>query len=126
MTEQYQQRNINNPEGARAQANTIAAPNFTLTAADTGKILLFDTSVGGAGTATLPRAAEAGAGAEITIVAVTGGVGPLTIAAIAIAPPDSIEAPAIGAPSNPISADRASRIYRSDGISSWYIVGGVG
>jgi len=126
MTEQYGQRNINNPEGSRTQANTVADPDFILTSSDTGKLVILDTSVGGAGTATLPRADEAGAGAEVTIIAPDGTASPLTVAASAIAPPNSIEGPPIGAPSNPISANNASRIYRSDGDATWYIVGGIG
>ena len=71
MTEQYGQRNINNPEGSRTEANTVADPDFTMTAADTGKMVIFTTTL--VGVATLPNAAEAGAGAQVTIVAATGG-----------------------------------------------------
>ncbi len=120
MTEQYGQRNINNPEGARSVANTVAAPDFALTAADVGKALVLDTTLA-AGIATLPTAAEAGAGAEITVIAATGLTFALTLAAAA---GDQLVAPA-GAPANPAVTDNASFIVRSDGGTSWYIVGGL-
>ena len=44
MTEQYGKRNINNPEGSRTEANTVASPDFTLTAADTGKMVILTTT----------------------------------------------------------------------------------
>ena len=123
MTEQYAQRNINNPEGARTQANTVAAPDFALTPSDVGKVLILDTTLA-AGTATLPRAAEAGAGAEITIIAPAGATNGLTLAVVATGTPDSLIEPA-GAPANPAVTDGASFIVRSDGGSNWFIVGGL-
>ena len=125
MTEQYGQRSINNPEGSRFEANTAASPGFVLTASDTGKLVILDTSLGGPGTAVLPRAAEAGAGAEITIVAPDGAANPLTVAPITAAPPDVLVEPA-SAPSNPTVESNGSIIVRSDGENRWYVVGGIG
>jgi hypothetical protein len=120
MTEQYAQRNINNPEGARSAANSVAEPDFALTAADVGKALVFDTTLA-AGIATLPSATEAGAGAEITLIAATGATFGLTVAAAA---GDQLVAPA-GAPANPAVTDNASFTVRSDGGTNWYITAGL-
>lgn len=122
MTEQYGQRNINNPEGARTEANTAADTDFTLTAADTGKMVILDTTEA-PGTATLPRAAEAGAGAEICIVAPEGVAGALEIAIITALPADILEQPSVPIP-NPLITDNSSIIVRSDGNLTWYVVGG--
>ena len=120
MTEQYGQRNINNPEGARSVANTVAAPDFALTAADVGKALVLDTTLA-AGIATLPLAAEAGAGAEITVIAATAATLGLTLAAD---PADTLIVPG-GSPPVVMVTNNASFIVRSDGGTNWYIVAGL-
>ncbi len=119
MTEQYGQRNINNPEGSRTEANTVADPDFTMTAADTGKMVIFTTTL--VGVATLPNAAEAGAGAQVTIVAATGAAFSLEVIAAA---GDTLVEPA-GTPANPAITSNASFIARSDGDVSWYITAGL-
>ena len=120
MTEQYGQRNINNPEGARSVANSVAEPDFALTAADIGKVLVLDTTLA-AGVATLPSASESGSGAEITVISATGSTNALTLAAAA---GDALLEPA-AAPANPAVTDNASFIVRSDGESNWYVVAGL-
>ena len=126
MTEQYAQRNINNPEGSRNAANTTTETDFTLTPSDTDKVVILDTTEA-AGTATLPRAAAAGAGAEITVIASVGSANPLTLAVITGVPgeDDDVLVTPAGAPANPAVTDNASFIVRSDGNLSWYIVGGL-
>jgi len=124
MTQQYQQRNINNPEGGGTIANTVADPDAELTASDVGKVVRFDTTEA-AGTVTLPRSAEAGDGAEITVIFPVGATGnPGTLAAISSGTPDVLVAPAT-APANPAVSDNASFIVRADGGSNWYIVAGL-
>jgi len=126
MTEQYAQRNINNPEGSRNAANTATETDFTLTPSDVGKTVILDTTEA-AGTATLPRAAAAGAGAEITIIATAGATNGLTVAPITGVPNETDDAIAVvaGAPANPAVTNNASLILRSDGVNTWYPVGGL-
>lgn len=120
MTEQYPQRNINNPEGAETRANAVGDANFRLTAADTGKLLILDTTAV-AGDAQLPLAAEAGGGAEIGIVASAGGTNALTIA---VTGADTLVTPTT-APANPAVSSDATFTLRSDGVSTWYIMNGL-
>jgi len=124
MTEQYLPRNINDPAGANTIANTIAAPNSQLSASDVGKVVYFDTTAV-AGTVTLPRSAEAGPGAEITVVfpaatiVLTG-----TLAVIGTGVADILVTPP-GAPANPATTAGATKIVRADGVLSWNIVSGL-
>ena len=120
MPQQYQQRNINDPEGSNSIANSVATPDAQLTVADVGKVVFFDTTLI-AGTVTLPTSAEAGAGAEITVVMTAGATFAATLAASGA---DSLVAPA-GAPANPAVTDNASFIVRAAGVTSWYVVAGL-
>ena len=118
MTEQYLQRNINNPEGSSTFTNSLLDPNVDLDISAVGTLVLIDTSVA-AGTVTLPSAAESGAGAEITIVATNGATNDLNVAVIA---GDTLT---LGASlSTPLNADGATLICRSDGGTTWYAVAG--
>lgn len=119
MTEQYAKRNINDPAGSRTQANAVGDPDFAITGADVGKLLLLDTTAV-AGAATLPLASSVGAGAEITIVAVAGSTFALTLAANAA---DTLIVPTAG--TNPAASDNASFIVRCDGVDTWYVVAGL-
>jgi len=117
MTEQYLQRNINKPEGSDSFAG-----DTTLDISAVGKLVLVDTSAAAA-TVTLPSAAESGAGAQVTIVATTGATNGLNFAA---APGDSlVGTPPPGGISNPLTKNDASATCRSDGDSTWYVVGGL-
>lgn len=113
MTEQYRQININRT-GGRSVANSVASPNVTINADN--RFIVIDTTLA-AGTATLPLASVAGAGAEITVVASAAATFALTLAA---ASGNTLVAPA-GA-TNPAVTNNASFTVRSDGGDNWYIV----
>ena len=122
MTEQYGQRNINDPAGARAAANIAGAIDIPLTAADVGKVLVLTSTI--IGTVTLPSAVESGAGAEITVVVPTAAAFALTLQAdAALVPAEALVVPAGSAAL--MSTANTSRTVRSDGGTNWYIVSGL-
>ncbi len=120
MTQQYQQRNINNPEGGRTITNSVATPNAALTAADVGKVIRFDTTLA-VGALTLPTAAEAGDGAEITIIKVIDNANALTIAAAA---GDTALGVTVGGVNAAQTIVNSSWVVVSDGTLAWTVVGG--
>ena len=124
MTEQYLQRNINDPEGSLEFSSTALEPVIDLDISAVGKLVLVDTSAAN-GTLTLPSARESGGGATITVVAQTASVNGLLLAPAA---GDVLVVP-VGPPvivTNPISGtDNSSVTCQSDGDSTWYIVDGL-
>ena len=118
MTTQYARQNINEPEGTNAISET-----GSLTAADVGKTVFVD-STAALVTVTLPRSAEAGAGAEIKFVFLTGSLFGVTVAIDGSGTADILVAPA-GAPANPAITDNATKTLVADGASSWYVTDGL-
>lgn len=117
MTEQYQQRNINNPSPARVAASAAAAPNVDFRTDDS--MLLVDSSLAGGGMQVdLPRAAEM-PGAIITIVAVTGATQTVSPAP---ADGDTVVVPSSLIGGLPLSTDQATMMLQSDGVSSWRVL----
>ncbi len=119
MTEQYQQRNINNPEGGRTITNTVAVPNAALTAADVGKVIRFDATAA-VGALTLPSAAEAGDGGRITIIK-TNNANALTIAVVG---GDTALGVTVGGVPAAQTIVNSSWVVMSDGVLAWTVVGG--
>ena len=120
MTQQYQQRNINDPAGGRTITNSVATPNAALTAADVGKVIRFDTTLA-VGALTLPTAAEAGDGARITIIKVIDNALALTIAAAA---GDTALGVTVGGVNAAQTNVNSSWVVMSDGVLAWTVVGG--
>ena len=120
MTQQYQQRNINIPAGGRTITNTIGTPNFALTSADVGKVIRFNATAV-AGNLTLPTAAEAGDGAEITIIKIIDNGNALTIVAAAGDTALGVAAAGVNAAQTIVNS---SWVVVSDGVLAWTIVGG--
>ena len=119
MTQQYQQRNINNPEGGRTITNSVATPNAALTAADVGKVIRFDTTLA-VGALTLPTAAEAGDGGRITIIKINN----LNALTIAVAAGDTALGVTVGGVNAAQTIVNSSWVVVSDGVLAWTVVGG--
>lgn len=108
MTEQYQQREINNSAAPRAIVSTVAVPAGNLGSED--DTVLIDTTAS-VFTATLPAAASA-PGRSITVVNNAAVPLGLTIAVVA---GDAL----LGVITNPIVAAYGSVTVTSDGALSW-------
>ncbi len=119
MTQQYQQRNINDPAGGRTITNSVATPNAALTAADVGKVIRFDTTLA-VGALTLPTAAEAGDGARITIIKINN----LNALTIAVAAGDTALGVTVGGVNAAQTIVNSSWVVMSDGVLAWTVVGG--
>ena len=120
MTEQYGQRNINDPAGATFSTGVVGTP-VQMTASDVGKTVFFDTAAGNCVT-TLPASADAGAGAEIVFVFPDGGAA--NTATVAVVASDTLVLPA-GSPANPAVTANATKTVRADGLLSWFVVSGL-
>ena len=118
MTTQYARNNINENEGSNAISEATE-----LTAADVGKTIFVD-SAAGAMSVTLPRSAEAGAGAEIKFVFLNANVGNVTVAIIGTGTPDVLAIPA-GAPANPAATANATKTLTADGVLGWNVTSGL-
>lgn len=117
MTEQYNQRNINQQGDVVAFTATVATPNVALQASVQ---LAQITTTLAASTVTLPRARDAGQNAEITIVK-TVAANTVTVAAPA---GDTLVAGA--AVVNPLAAIWASITVKADPTNNrWIAVGGT-
>lgn len=108
MTEQYQQREINQSAAPRTIVSTVAAPAGTLLSED--DMVLIDTTAS-IFTATLPTAASA---PGRTIVVVNAAAAPLALT-IAAAAGDAIA----GTATNPIITAFGNITLTSDGVLSW-------
>jgi hypothetical protein len=120
MTTQYGQNNINegNAQG-RTITNTVGTPNATLTSSDVGKVIRFDTTAA-VGTLTLPFAAEAGNGAQITIIKINN-TNALTIG---VGAGDTALGVTVGGVAAAQTIVNSSWVVASDGVLAWTVVGG--
>lgn len=116
MTQQYQQRSINEQGSSIAFVATVAVPDVTLQPAV--QMAIIDETLS-ASVATLPGAAAAGQNAQVTVVNLTGSNG-VTVAAD-VAAGDALLASA--GFSNPVVGTGDTMTFRSDGISRWIAVG---
>jgi len=117
MTEQYLQRNINNPPGSRSIDTDTQLESVT-----DGEIVIVD-ATGGAVVVQLPPAQGVGGGATITIVR----LGPLGINTVTVstATGDTLLVPAGQPIGNVLGTDGGARIFRTDGDSNWSVTGGL-
>lgn len=115
MTEQYNQRNINNQGNAITFTNSVGTPNIALQPAS--QIAMLDSTLS-VMTVTLPDAADAGQNAEVTLVTVAAG---LLITVAASAGDTIVASPAVLLATLGIVIG-ATVTYRSDGVSRWVAV----
>ena len=117
MTEQYNQRNINQQGDTVEFASTVAVPDTALQASV--QIAQIDDTLA-ASIVTLPRAADAGQNAEITVVNSAGANG-VTVAAAA---GDALVAAA--GVTNPITGIWGSLTMKADPANNrWIVTGGT-
>lgn len=114
MTEQYNQRNINNPKTSRTVTPAAGATDVEITPDD--GTLLVDTA-NAAVDVNLPLAANNPG--PFTVIATTAGASG-NAATLAVQAGDTLVVPAGTAAA--MTTDGATRTARSDGTNTWYIV----
>jgi len=115
MTEQYAQRNINNPEGS--SSIVASGPAFeNVSPSEIEKLVTVD-STANALLLALPLANTVPAGARYTFVASTGGTNDVEVG---VDDSNVLEVP--GSTSATMTSDNASRTVVSDGDVLWYII----